>query len=100
MAYLRELAAALLPDDNQGKKEIGVIISNHPGDVQACFMDLINVWTQQKPATWKEFIDALNVTEQPELAKTIGRLLTPPYPQGNQQQGPKNSWGNAYTDTI
>ena len=97
MTYLTELAVALLPDNNEGHKNIRIIESDHPTNVQFCFTEFINVWMQQKPATWKELIDALCATQRTELAKHIGSLLTPPFvvesssapqPQDSHQQAP------------
>ena len=77
MTYIKELAAVLLPDNDEGVTQIEIIEGSHPNDVQACFVHFINVWRERKKGTWKELIDALNETGRNELAREIKSLLIP-----------------------
>ena len=80
--YLKQLAEALLPGDRKGKALIKIAKANHPNDIEACFTEFVEKWSQSEvESTWQKLINALRDTDKNALASEVEKSLLPSHDQ-------------------
>ena len=64
-------------------KELNIIRSQHPTDVNTCCTEMFQLWLKKQPTvTWNQLIDSLRCIDLNHLAGKIEQMLLQPKPAG------------------